>query len=311
MKKASVENSTGAAESILVGLTGDPDLQVPLFLAFLSIQLITLGGDGGITVAVYTDPHLHTPRTSSSAASPLWIGLRISVAVLPSGTESSLTTDVLLSPLFGGFAASECFLRASMAHDLHAVVCRPLHYTNTVTTGVCPPDSGLLTSVASSVPRSTRQTASDSPLVQMRSITFSATSHHSWLSGAPKHAISKLAVFFVVSFNVFFTLLVILTSSLFTCIAVAPTCSAEGRSPPPFVRPTSSHVHLLRDIHCHVITAQLHPLVDTDKAAFVLYGVVRPMLNPLIYSLRSKEVRNALWKILNKLNLQFFSVSRR
>ena len=206
-----------------------PTSRVPSFWYFCPSTSSLWVGMGGLWW-----PSTWTPTSTLHAPFPqqpllCGSGYRSAVAVLHSGTESSLTTDVPLSPLFGGFAASECFLQASMAYDHHVVVCRPLHYTNTVTAGVCPPDSGLLTSVASSVPRSTRQTASDSPVVQMKSITFSATSHHSWLSGAPKHAISKLAVFFVVSFNVFFTLLVILTSSLFTCIAVARTCSAEGR----------------------------------------------------------------------------------
>ena len=68
-----MENSTEATEFILLGLTEDPNLQVPLFLVFLSIYLITLSGDGGIMVVIYSDPHLNTARTSSLAASPLQI----------------------------------------------------------------------------------------------------------------------------------------------------------------------------------------------------------------------------------------------
>lgn len=51
--------------------------------------------------------------------------------------------------------------------------------------------------------------------------------------------------------------------------------------------------------------------MDMDKIASVFYTVVIPMLNPLIYSLRKKEVKHTLWKILNKLNSQSLSVSRK
>lgn len=70
-----MENSTEATEFRLLGLTEDPNLQVPLFLVFLSIYLITLGGDGGIMVVVYSDPHLYAACTSCLATSPfqIWV----------------------------------------------------------------------------------------------------------------------------------------------------------------------------------------------------------------------------------------------
>lgn len=118
-----MENSTEATESILSGLKRTPNLQVPLFLAFLSMYLITLGGDGGIMVVVYSDPHLYTPCISSLAASPLQIWATDQLLRwwrhCPQGTKSSLTGCAAQASFFGGFATVEGFLLASMAYDRH------------------------------------------------------------------------------------------------------------------------------------------------------------------------------------------------
>ncbi|KAB0391609.1 hypothetical protein E2I00_015181, partial [Balaenoptera physalus] len=232
LKLTSVENSTEATEFILLGLTDDPNLQVPLLLVFLFIYLITLVGNWG------GDSHLHTPMYFflsdlsfvdpgySSAVAPK------TVAALHSGNKLiSHDRCAAQSFFFVGFATVECYLLASMACDRHAMLCRPLHYTTTMT----------------AVP----------PLLAL---------------SCSNTRMSKLVVFFVVGFNVFFTLLVILISYFFIYIA-----------------PSSTHS------------------VDMDKIASVFYMVVIPMLNPLIYSLRNKEVKHALRKILNKLNSQSLS----
>lgn len=140
-------------------------------------------------VVVYSDPHLYTPCTSSLAASPLQIWATDQLLRwwrhCPQGTKSSLKGCAAQASFFGGFAAVECFLLASMAYDHH--VQAPSLHQHRDRRRVCPPDSGLL-----------RRHLQTLLVVQMRSVAFSATRLHPWLSGAPPHAVSQL-VFFLVS----------------------------------------------------------------------------------------------------------------
>ena len=157
------------------------------------------------------------------------------------------------------------------------------------------------------------QTPSDSPsVVQMKSITFSAVPLHPWLSRTLTHAVSQLAVFFLLSFNGFFTFPVIFIS-LFTCITMAHTRSAEGRKKA--ISICASHLPAVSIFSGTIIVMYLQPSSTRwwtrTRQHLCFMGWVIPMLNPLIYSLRNKEVKSALWKILNKPNPQSFSVSRR
>ena len=158
------------------------------------------------------------------------------------------------------------------------------------------------------------QTPSDSSSVaQMKSITFSVTPLHSWLSCSLTHAVSQLAVFFLLSFSGFFNLPVIFISCLFTCIAMAHTRPAEGRKKT--ISTCTSHLPAVSIFSGTIIIMYLQPSSTCwwtrTRQHLCFTRWVIPMLNPLIYSLRNKEVKSALWKILNKPNPQSFNVSRR
>nr|XP_004667646.2 olfactory receptor 1444 [Jaculus jaculus] len=316
-----MENITEVTEFILLGLTDNPNLQVPLLLVFLFIYLITVVGNGGMMGIICLDAHLHTPMYFflsnlslvdlgySSAVAPKM------VAALQSGNKSiSYNGCATQFFFFVGFATVECYLLASMAYDRHAAVCRPLHYTTTMTAGVCTfltVGSYLCGFLNASIH------AADT-----FSLSFCGSNeiNHFFCDIPPLLAlacsdtrISKLAVFFVVGFNVFFTLLVILISYLFIYIAIQNMKSSEGRKKA--FSTCASHLTAVSIFYGTIIFMYLQPSsgqsMDTDKIASVFYTVVIPMLNPLIYSLRNKEVKSAVWKILSTLYPPSFSRSRK
>ncbi|XP_044117052.1 olfactory receptor 1444 [Neovison vison] len=316
-----MENSTEATEFILLGLTEDPNLQVPLLLVFLFIYLITLVGNGGMMVIIHSDPHLHTPMYFF-LGNLSFVDLGYSSAVAPKTVTALQSGNKVISYngcaaqffFFVGFATVECYLLACMAYDRHAAVCRPLHYATTMTAGVC----ALLTagSYVCGFLNASIHTANTFRL----SFCASHEINHFFCDIPPLLAlscsnthISNLAVFCVVGFNVFFTLLVILISYLFIYIAIQRMRSAEGRKKA--FSTCASHLTAVTIFYGTIIFMYLQPSssqsMDTDKIASVFYSVVIPMLNPLIYSLRNKEVKNALWKVLNKLNPQSVSMSRK
>nr|XP_048286537.1 olfactory receptor 1444 [Myodes glareolus] len=314
-----MENSSEVTEFILLGLTDDPNLQVPLLLIFLFIYLVTLIGNGGMMVIIFSDSHLHTPMYFFLSHLS-FVDLGYSTAVAPKMVAALQSGNKVISYngcaaqffFFVGFATVECYLLASMAYDRHAAVCRPLHYTTTMTTGIC----AILTlgSYACGFLNASIHAADTFRL----SFCGSNKINHFFCDIPPLLAlacsnthISKLVVFFVVGFNVFFTLLVILISYLFIYIAIQSMKSSEGRKKA--FSTCASHLTAVSIFYGTIIFMYLQPSsaqsMDTDKIASVFYTVVIPMLNPLIYSLRNKEVKSALWKILKIHYPQSFNVS--
>nr|XP_025735115.1 olfactory receptor 5B21 isoform X1 [Callorhinus ursinus] len=319
-----MDNSTKATEFILLGLTDDPNLQVPLLLVLLFIYLITLVGNRGMMVIVLSDPHLHTPMYFF-LGNLSFIDLGYSSAVAPKTVATLQSGSKVISYngcaaqffFFVGFATVECYLLACMAYDHHVAVCRPLHYTTTMTAGAC----ALLT--VGSYVRGFLDASIHTANTFRLSFCASHEINHFFCDIPPLLAfscsntrINNLAVFCVVGFSVFFVLLVILLSYLFIYIAIQRMRSAEGRKKA--FSTCASHliaVTIFFFFFFSNIIMYLQPSssqsMDMDKIASVFYSVVIPMLNPLIYSLRNKEVKNALWKVLNKLYPKSVSVNRK
>ncbi|XP_032751296.1 olfactory receptor 1444 [Rattus rattus] len=315
----SMENITEVTEFILLGLTDDPNLQVPLLLIFLFIYLATLIGNGGMMVIIFSDSHLHTPMYFF-LCNLSFVDLGYSSAVAPKMVAALQSGNKVISYngcaaqffFFVGFATVECYLLASMAYDRHAAVCRPLHYSTTMTTGVC-----TILTIGSYTCGFLNASVHAADTFKL-SFCGSNKINHFFCDIPPLLAlacsnthISKLVVFFVVGFNVFFTLLVIIISYLFIYIAIQNMKSSEGRKKA--FSTCASHLTAVSIFYGTIIFMYLQPSsgqsMDTDKIASVFYTVVIPMLNPLIYSLRNREVKSALLKILNKFYPQSFSVN--
>uniref|UniRef100_A0A2R9BDN6 Olfactory receptor family 5 subfamily B member 21 n=1 Tax=Pan paniscus TaxID=9597 RepID=A0A2R9BDN6_PANPA len=296
-----MENSTEVTEFILLGLTDDPNLQIPLLLASLFIYLITLLGNGGMMVIIHSDSHLHTPMYFFLSNLSL-VDLGYSSAVAPKTVAALQPGDKAISYngcaaqffFFVGFATVECYLLASMAYDRHAAVCRPLHYTTTMTAGVC-----ALLATGSYVSGFLNASIHAAGTFRL-SFCGSNEINHFFCDIPPLLALScsdtrirKLVVFFVAGFNVFFTLLVILISYFFICITIQRMHSAEGQKK--VFSTCASHLTALSIFYGTIIFIQS---MDTDKIDSVFYTVVIPIL-------RNKEVKSVLWKILNKLYPQY------
>ncbi|KAL6083519.1 hypothetical protein STEG23_004959 [Scotinomys teguina] len=139
-----MENISEATEFILVGLTDAPELQIPLFIIFTFIYLFTLVGNLGMIVLILLDSRLHTPMYYFLSNLSL-VDCVYASAVTPKVIEVFLTGDKIISYnacaaqmfFFAAFATIESFILASMAFDRHAAVCKPLHYSTTMTSPIC------------------------------------------------------------------------------------------------------------------------------------------------------------------------------
>ncbi|XP_036114950.1 olfactory receptor 5B2-like [Molossus molossus] len=308
-----MENNSDVTEFILLGLTNVPELQVPLFIMFTLIYIISVVGNLGIIILILMDFHLHTPMYFFLSNLSL-VDFCYSTAVTPKVMAGFLRGDKIISYnacaaqmfFFAAFATTENFLLASMAYDRYTAVCKPLHYTTTMTTGVCAHlaiGSYVFGFLNASV--HIRDTFS-------LSYCISNLVHHFFcdvtavmaLSCSDKY-ISELILVFVTSFNVFFALLVILISYLFIFVTILKMHSAEGYQKA--LSTCASHLTTVSIFYGTVIFMYLQPSsshsMDKDKIASVFYTMVIPMLNPLVYSLRNKEVKNAFNKVVKKAEL--------
>ncbi|DAA21625.1 TPA: hypothetical protein BOS_15432 [Bos taurus] len=305
-----MENSTVVTEFILAGITDDPQLQVPLFLLFALIYLLTLVGNLGVITLILLDSRLHTPMYIFLSHLSL-MDFGYSTAVTPKVMAGFLTGDKVISYkacttqlfFFVGFLVVETFLLASMAYDRHAAVCKPLHYTNIMTARVC------AWMVVGCYVFGFLQASMHTWNTFSLSFCRSNVVDHFFCDVTPVLALScsdsnrsEMVFFILAGFNIIFTIMVILISYLFIFVTILRVHSSEGHQKA--FSTCASHLTSVSIFYGTGAFMYLQPgsrhSMSTDKMASVSYAIVIPMLNPLIYSLRNKEVKRALKRAVGK-----------
>ncbi|XP_074083792.1 olfactory receptor 5B2-like [Macrotis lagotis] len=311
---SSMENRSEVNEFVLMGLPDDPELQVPLFIMFTLIYLITLIGNLGIVALISLDSCLHTP---------MYFFL-CNLSLVDFGSSSTITPKVMAGLLtgnntitykgcatqlffFGAFYGVETLLLASMAYDRHAAVCKPLHYTTTMTSSLC----AHLVSAAYVC----GFMASSIFVGNIFSLSFCSSNiiHHFFCDIPPLLVLScsdihiiELLIFIIGSFTAFFPFLVIFTSYLLISFTILNIQSAVGRQKA--FSTCASHLTAVSIFYGTIIFMYFQPSsshsVDIDKVVSVFYTMIIPMLNPLVYSLRNKDVKNAFSKFVRGQRLQ-------
>ncbi|XP_049747989.1 olfactory receptor 5B3-like [Elephas maximus indicus] len=310
-----MENSTEVILFILLGLSNTPELQVLFFMLFTLLYLISVLGNLGMIGLILLDSRLHTPMYFFLSNLSL-VDICYSSTVTPTVLAGFLTGNNVISYnacatqmfFFVVFATVENFLLASMAYDRYAAVCKPLHYTTTMTTELCARlvlgsyvgallnasiHIGNTFSLSFCMPNVVQHFFCDPPAVMV-------------LSCSDRH-VSEMVLVFAASFNVFFALLVIFLSYLFVLITILKIHSAEGYRKA--LSTCGSHLTVVSILYGTGIFMYLQPSsshsMSTDKMVSVFYTMVIPLLNPLIYSLKNKEVKSAFRKVveMSKLSL--------
>ncbi|XP_062053863.1 olfactory receptor 5B12-like [Lepus europaeus] len=305
-----MENSTGVTDFLLAGLTDDPDLQIPLFIICFFIYLISLIGNLGIIGLVLLDSRLHTPMYFFLSNLSL-VDFGYSSTITPKVMAGLLLRDKIMSYnscvtqffFFVAFITVENFLLASMAYDRYAAVCKPLHYTTTMTTSVC-----ACLAIGCYVCGFLNASIHTGNIFRL-SFCQSHVVDHFFCDAPPVLALScsdtyitEMVIFLVVGFNDLFSILVIWVSYLFIFITILRMHSSEGRQKA--FSTCASHLTAVSIFYGTGIFMYLQPSsshsMGTDKMASVFYAIVIPMLNPLIYTLRNKEVKNAFKNAVGK-----------
>ncbi|XP_074810404.1 olfactory receptor 5AR1-like [Natator depressus] len=305
------ENHSDVTEFILSGLTDRPELQVPLFVVFLLIYVITLVGNGGMILIITTDPQLHTPMyffLRNLSFCDLCISLIISPKMLlnflAERKSISYTSCAVQMSLSIVFADVECLLLAVMAYDRYVAICNPLLYTVTMSRQLC---NQLVVGVYSvGIVDSMIYTCCTFRL----SFCSSNIINHFFCDIPPLLALScsdtHINEIMMFAFTMCFTVSIfvtILLSYVYIASTILQIRSAEGRRKA--FSTCSFHLTSVVLFYGTQLFMYLRPTssfsMDTDKIVSVFYTLVIPMLNPLIYSLRNTEVKDSVRRAMNKL----------
>ncbi|XP_062053920.1 olfactory receptor 5T2-like [Lepus europaeus] len=315
-----MKNISEVTTFVLKGFTENLELQIIFFFLFLAIYLFTLLGNLGLIVLVIGDSRLHTP---------MYYFLSV-LSSVDACYSSVITPNMLVDfvsknkaiPFLGCAAqmflavtlgTTECFLLAAMAYDRYVAIYNPLLYSVSMSPSVYVPL--IIASYIGGILHAIVHT------VATFSLSFCGSNEirHIFCDIPPLLAIScsdthinQLLLFYFAGSIEVSTILIVLISYGFILLAILRMRSSEGKRK--VFSTCGSHLTGVSIFHGTVLFMYVRPsssyALEHDMIVSIFYTIVIPMLNPIIYSLRNKDVKEAMIKVFgnNKfINKVYFS----
>ncbi|XP_039196891.1 olfactory receptor 5V1-like [Crotalus tigris] len=299
-------NNTGVKDFYFTELSDLPAVHISLFVVILLAYLTTLAGNGAILIATATDAHLQTPMYFFLCNLSL-LDILCPTVTVPKMLQTFLLEDKRIS-LVGCMlqlffliyvVGTEIFLLALMAYDRYVAICTPLHYTNIMSKRLC-----------AQLAAGTWLTGFTNSMVHT-SLTFTLSFcgpnkvNQYYCDISPIRALScsstfvpELVLLLVAGVLGGGAFLVTLISYIYIVSAILRMRSAEGRRKA--FSTCGSHLAVVCLFYGTTIATYVRPTSTyspkKDRIVSMLYGILTPMINPMIYSLRNKEVKKALVK---------------
>ncbi|XP_032093228.1 olfactory receptor 1019-like isoform X2 [Thamnophis elegans] len=301
------QNSTSVTEFILLGLSSDPRAQLILFGVFFIIYLMAVVGNILILLIVSLDVRLHNPMYFFLCNLSV-VDIGYTSSTVPKMLMNYLSNDKHISfsgclsqmYFFISFGGIECLLLGIMAYDRYAAICHPLHYGVLMRPKVCiwlavtawilglsnsGVHTGLMTSLSFCQDNVIAHFFCDIPPLFQLSCTDTQ--------------INQIATFVFGGGIIMGSFLMTLLSYVYIALAILRIRTKEGRLKA--FSTCASHLTIVNIYFGTIIFTYIRPnstySQEQDHALPVLYGILTPMLNPIIYSLRNKDVQRALHKI--------------
>ncbi|XP_075389608.1 olfactory receptor 226-like [Tenrec ecaudatus] len=294
-------------EFVLLGFPELSHLRGLLFGSFLTIYVVTILENLVIVVVIQTSHQLHTPMyfflANLSVLEMLYTSVTVPklLAGLVQAKTISFSCCLTQLFLFHSLGSSECFLLSSMACDRYLAICQPLRYPAIMDTRLCLYLAlsawlgGFLASFVSLV------------LISRLSFCGSNVINHFFCDLPPLLQLSCSDTTTIEALNFVAALAVLLTSLLLTMVSYAHILATVLRIPGGAGRrkafsTCASHLVVVAIFYTTTIFMYACPhdvsSFDPNKLLSVIYSVVTPLINPIIYCLRNRDIREALVKIL-------------
>ncbi|XP_068947150.1 olfactory receptor 8K1-like [Petaurus breviceps papuanus] len=297
-------------EFLLLGITNHPELQVPFFVVFFLNYMFTVVGNLGLIILTCVDSHLQTPMYFF-LRHLAFVDLGYSTDIAPKMLNSFIVEKNTISfngcaaqlGIFGVFINSEFFILSVMAYDRYVAICKPLLYMVIMSDRVC--WTLVIISYLYNIIICLLVT------IKIFNLSFCKSNiiKHFYCDSLPLLSIicsdTSEVELIIMAFSAFYlisSLLIILISYMFILVTILSINSSEGRHKS--FSSCGSHLTGVIIFYGTLLFMYLQPhsshSFETDKMASVFYTLIIPVLNPLIYSLRNKEVKSALKRVFQK-----------
>nr|DBA25558.1 TPA: hypothetical protein GDO54_009934 [Pyxicephalus adspersus] len=304
-----IKNQTLVTEIILLGFTLDPTINAVLFVLFLTIYIVTIAGNSLIISIILTHSHLHVPMyyflcmlsvfdlSYSSTAVPRLLADLFSTERIISISGCVIQIYVIL--LLEG---CECLLLAIMAYDRYVAICQPLHYPLLMRWSICYRLTAMIFFLSFMM--------CIFPSIFTPVVLCGNRINHfmceilAILTLSCDNISSNEAVIFSISFlSLFFPFILIIIS--YACI-LSSVLKIQSAGRAKAFSTCSSHLAVVGLYFGTVMLMYFGPSsqysTNQEKYSSIFYVIVSPMLNPVIYSLNNREVKETFQKILSKTN---------
>ncbi|XP_053307776.1 olfactory receptor 6F1-like, partial [Spea bombifrons] len=299
-------NETAITEFILLGFSGSKNLTLVLFTVFSLIYIVTVMGNIVIITIVYTDSHLHTPMyfflTNLSFLEILYTSNIIPKMLLNIITENqtvSFTGCIVQLYFFGSLGSTECFLLGVMAYDRYVAICKPLHYSVLM--------SARSSMMMSCLSWTTGFIATFGAIILVSKLHFCGPNKikHFFCDLLPVLKLSCQNAFTMETVAITLASAILLGSCFVTLasyvqiiVTILRIPSSKGRQRA--FSTCAAHLTVVVVFYGAMISMYVSPITissfNLNKVISLLYTVVTPFMNPFIYTLRNKDVKQALRK---------------
>ncbi|XP_055989933.1 olfactory receptor 5A1-like [Sorex fumeus] len=298
-------NYSSVVMFVLLGLTDDKELQFILFPIFLGIYLVTIFWNLSLILLIRVDSHLHTPMyfflsflsfidiCYSSSTGPKMLSDFFK-------DERTISFIACATQYFAGcwMGLSECCLLAAMAYDRYIAIGNPLQYTTIMAPRLCQKmvagalGSGFLNSLLQTIPCFNLYYCKSNVIQH-----FFCNLPQIVVLSCSSPFITQIILFLEALFIGLGSLVIILLSYGFITASILKISSIKGSAKA--FNTCASHLAVVSLFYGTALSS-VHPNKQ-DKALSVFYAIVIPMLNPLIYSLRNKEIKEALKRVMKRM----------
>nr|XP_033779222.1 olfactory receptor 13F1-like [Geotrypetes seraphini] len=304
-------NHTSVTEFLILGFPEFPELQLPLFVLFLLLYLMAVLANLLVICIICADQHLHTPMyfflanlSALDVFSLTSIVPKLLAILLTKKHNISFVGCIIQMYCYSVCATTEFSLLTAMSYDRYIAICNPLHYLNIINKRVC----AVL--AAASWSAGLVETLPYYIAISQFSFCNSNVLNHFFceVAAVVKLSCSDTSIFQTMNyilgiFLLFLPFLLTLTSYVFIISTILKIRSSKGKSKA--FSTCSSHLTVILLAYGTMIGVYIRPgsvdSADQNKLPIAMYLVILPLLNPVIYSLRSRELKVALKKTITKI----------
>lgn len=304
-------NSTLVTQFVFVRFSNSPRLQLLFFHLFLLVYLLSLVGNALIVLIVALDGHLHTPMyffICNLSSVELWY----TTVTVPKMLANFLSSPGVISVpncitqyyFFFSLAATELFILTTMAFDRYAAICRPLHYPLLLSPQICGILAGVCWFMGFLCPMF------PSFLLAKTSFCTPNQINHFFCDADQIFRLSCTDTYAIQAVGYAFSTVIILGTLVFTMASYAQILATIlGMASAAARRKTFStctaHLSVVTIYFGTLIFMYVRPAVkyesNINKIVAIFYSVITPLLNPLIYTLRNKDVKEALKVLVSRM----------